>query len=237
MKLSAPIYRLKRRAKLLARDEKIALHDAQDRVARAEGFAAWSLLSAQFALNAPARTILSGLADGDLFLLGARPGHGKILFGLELLLDAIRQNRQAAFFTLDYSKEEAEAHLRSLERYAPDVRDKLDVVISDDISADYIIRHLSGSARGTIALIDYLQILDQQRSKPALANQIRTLRDFAVRAGIVLGFVAQIDRSFDPQSKAMPDMRDIRLPNPFDPALFSKACFLHDGAVQLQRVA
>jgi RNA polymerase-interacting CarD/CdnL/TRCF family regulator len=34
MRLSAPIYQLKRRAKLLARNEKIALHDALDRVAR-----------------------------------------------------------------------------------------------------------------------------------------------------------------------------------------------------------
>ena len=45
MWLSAPIYRLKRRARLLARNEKIALHVALDRIARAEGFAGWSLLS------------------------------------------------------------------------------------------------------------------------------------------------------------------------------------------------
>jgi hypothetical protein len=37
MRLSAPIYKLKRRAKLMARDENIALHEALDRLAREEG--------------------------------------------------------------------------------------------------------------------------------------------------------------------------------------------------------
>ena len=38
MKLSAPVYRLKRRAKVLAREERIPLHEALDRVAMDEGF-------------------------------------------------------------------------------------------------------------------------------------------------------------------------------------------------------
>jgi len=45
MRLSVPIYQLKRRAKILARDEKIALHEALDRIAREEGFPSWGLLS------------------------------------------------------------------------------------------------------------------------------------------------------------------------------------------------
>ncbi len=79
MKLSAPIYQLKRRAKLMARDRKIALHTALDRVAHDEGFAGWSLLSARVAAGAAANDMLSRLSDGDLLLLGARPGQGKTL--------------------------------------------------------------------------------------------------------------------------------------------------------------
>lgn len=237
MRLSAPIYRLKRRARLLARDEKIALHDALDRIARGEGFAGWSLLSSQFAMSSPSKAVLSRLADGDLLLLGARPGHGKTLLGLQLLLDAAREGRKALFFTLEYSRQETEAHIRSLDGDACDPGDKLEIVTSDDISADYIIRHLSGSARGTVAIIDYLQILDQQRSKPALSDQMLALRDFARRTGIVLGFISQIDRSFDPASKPMPDIEDIRLPNLIDLGVFSKACFLHNGEVRLQEMA
>ena len=46
MKLSAPIYQLKRNAKRLSREEKIPLHEALDRVAAQEGFGGWSLLAA-----------------------------------------------------------------------------------------------------------------------------------------------------------------------------------------------
>lgn len=237
MKLSAPIYQLKRRAKLLARDEKNPLHDALDRVARGEGFAGWSLLASQFATHPPSKTVLSRLTEGDLLLLGARPGHGKTLLGLELLLEAVREGRRAVFFTLEYTEKETREHIRSLDGDANGLADGLEIVTSDDISSDYIIAHLSGSARGTVAIIDYLQILDQQRSKPALSDQMLALKDFARKTGVVLAFISQIDRSFDPKSKPMPDIRDIRLPNPVDLGFFSKACFLHDKKVQLQDVA
>jgi hypothetical protein len=47
MSLSAPIHVLKRRAKLRARKGDIPLHEALDRIARAEGFRSWSLLAAK----------------------------------------------------------------------------------------------------------------------------------------------------------------------------------------------
>lgn len=237
MRMTAPIYQLKRRAKLLARDEKIALHVALDRIARREGFARWSLLSSQFSMNSPSKAVLSRLADGDLLLLGARPGHGKTLLGIQLLLDAVREGRKAVFFTLEYTRQETEEHIRLLDGGASGPGKKLEIVTSDDISADYVVRHLSGSAPGTVAVIDYLQVLDQQRSKPALSDQILALRDFARATGIVLGFISQIDRSFDPASKPVPDIGDIRLPNLVDPGLFSKACFLHNGEVRLRDMA
>ena len=236
MRLSAPIYQLKRRAKILARDEKIALHEALDRIAREEGFAGWSLLSSKFVMNFPSRTVLSQLSGGDLLLLAARPGHGKTLMGLQLLLDAVREGRKAVFFTLEYTERETKERIRSLEGDVHGFGDKLEIVTSDDISADVIIQHLSGSSGGSFAIIDYLQILNQRRSKPALSDQMLTLRDFARKTGVVLGFISQIDRSFAPESKPIPDIRDIRLPNPVDLAIFSKACFLHNGEVGLQDV-
>lgn len=232
MKLSRPIYRLKHCAKLLARSENIALNEALDRIAREEGFAAWSLLSAQMAASSPAQLMLSRLTDGDVVLLGARPGQGKTLLGLRLLLDAAREGRRAVFFTLEYSEREARTLVRSLD----DGADALEIATSDAIGADFIIDYLAGSRKGTIAVVDYLQILDQQRSKPALADQLLALRAFARETGIILAFVSQIDRSFDPEHKAMPDIGDIRLPNPVAAGTFSKACFLHDGAIRLREM-
>lgn len=237
MKLSAPVFQLKRRAKLMARNNGVPLHDALDQIACEEGFARWSLLSSQIAAAALSETILSHLDDGDLLLVAGRPGHGKTKLGLQLLLDAARDERRAVFFTLEFTEQQARKHIRSLEKAPSGIGDTLEIVTSNEISAEYIIHHLSGSERGTVAVIDYLQVLDQQRSKPALSEQVLSLGAFARKTGVILGFISQIDRSFDPDSKRLPDLRDVRLPNLVDLGLFTKACFLHNGEAQLQDLA
>jgi hypothetical protein len=63
------------------------------------------------------------------------------------------------------------------------------------------------------------------------------LGEFARQTGAILGFISQIDRSFDPEREPIPGVRDIRLPNPIELGIFSKACFLHNGEVRLQDVA
>jgi replicative DNA helicase len=237
MKLSAPLFQLKRRARLMARAGNLPLHAALDEVAREEGFARWSLLSARVAAGPLSATILSRLDDGDLLVMAARPGQGKTLLGLRLLLDAVRAGRRAVLFTLEYTDAEARARLTALDTPSPGSTDRVEVVTSDAISADTIMRHLSNAAPGSVAVIDYLQILDQQRSKPPLAEQVAALSAFARNQGLILGFISQIDRAFDPTAKRLPDIGDIRLPNPVDLGLFTKACFLQGGKAQLQTVA
>jgi hypothetical protein len=234
MALSAPITLLKRRAKLLARQENIPLHIALDRIARQEGYAKWSLLAARVPPSVTAGTVLPQLSNGDMLLLGARTGQGKTLMGVQLVLDAVRIGRAGVFFTLELSENEAQAHFR---RYRPDVpppAHRVDVVTSDEICADYIMEHLSDAPSGTVAVVDYLQILDQRRDNPPLSAQITALEAFAKKTGNILVFISQIARSFDPARKALPDMQDIRLPNKLDTSLFSKACFLHAGKIRLQ---
>lgn len=221
MRLSRPIYQLKRRAKLLARGDKIPLHEAQYRIAREEGFRTWSALSAHMAKDPPGIALLPTLADGDMLLLGARPRHGKTLMGLQLLLDAARDGRRAVFFTLEYTDQEAMQRVQSLQ--GAEVKHTPEIVTSSDICADFIVQYLSGSPKGTVAVIDYLQILDQQRSKPSLSEQLQVLNAYARESGTILVFLSQIDRSFDPECKYLPGLDDIRLPNPIPAGVFSKA--------------
>jgi replicative DNA helicase len=273
MKLSAPIYQLKRRAKLLARNENLPLHEALDRVAREEGFAGWSLLSSRSMPDPAQFAVLSRLSGGDLLLLGARPGHGKTMLGLQILLDAAQEGRRAVFFTLEWTERETRSQIRSLGEYAEALADKLEVVTSEDISAQSIVEHLSGSPPGTaavidylqmfdqprskpsllaqqfmgehlsgslpatVAVIDYLQVLDQQRSKPSLSAQMDCLRHFARANGIILCFISQVDRAVDSKPDPVPEVGDIRLPNPIAPGIFSKACFLHQGKVRFHDLA
>ena len=89
MKLSAPVYRLKRQAKILSREENIPLHEALDRIATKEGYPRWSMLARQMLAIAPASAVGASLVPGDMLLLGARPGHGKTQFSLQLTVEAM----------------------------------------------------------------------------------------------------------------------------------------------------
>lgn len=169
-----------------------------------------------------------------MLLLGARPGQGKTLLGLDLLLDAVREGRQGVFFTLEWSERQSRERLRSRAGDEPALADAVEVVASDAIGAEFIVRHLAQAPRGTVAVVDYLQILDQQRSKPDLSEQIAVLQSFARERGVIFAFISQIDRAYDPDAKPMPDVQDLRLPNKVDIGLFSKACFLHQGKSQFQ---
>jgi replicative DNA helicase len=228
MKLSAPIFQLKRRAKSMSRERKIPLAEALNRVAEKEGFRTWSLLAARYAkgdLVAPA--ILASFEPGDMVLIGARPMHGKTRLALKILAEARRAGRFCAYFTLEHTSTEAAEILRS---YGLDAQ-STDVFFdaSDAICADYMMAKLAGVRAGSVIAVDYLQALDHQREKPPLAEQVSALKAFGQHAKLIFVFISQIDRHYDAAAKALPDLTDVRMPNRIDTGLFNKTCFLHNG--------
>jgi replicative DNA helicase len=234
MRLSEPIYQLKRRAKRLSREKGIPLHDALDRIARTEGFSAWSLLAAKAAALTPASRLFPQFRPGDLVLVGARPGQGKTLMSFELAVEAMRSGQRAAFFSLEYTEKNVLDRLRAID-VEPAQFDKLfEVDCSDAISADYVVKQMAAAPRGTFVVIDYLQLLDQRRENPDLNVQVRALKSFARGQGLIVVFISQIDRSYDPSVKPCPDLGDIRLPNPLDLKLFDKTCFLNNSEVRFR---
>jgi replicative DNA helicase len=234
MKLSAPVYRLKRKARELSRKENIPLHLALDQVAVGEGFGAWSLLVAKSTETLSAEGIFARLVPGDLLLIGARPGHGKTLLSLQLAVEAMKAGRRAVFFTLEYTARDVLGRFRALGAEPAQFEALFTFDDSDAINADHIMQVLADAPDGTLAIVDYLQLLDQKRGNPELGAQISALKDFARERGLMLGFISQIDRSYDPATKPCPDLDDVRLPNPLDLSLFSKACFLNEGEVRFQ---
>ncbi len=245
MKLSSPIYKLKRQAKLLARGGDMQLHEALNHIAKTEGFRDWGHLASQYtklyakqiAKETPADGILQQICPGDMVLIGARAGQGKTLLGLELAALAGKIDRRGYFFSLDYNETDVCDRLRSL-GFDPDLSDRpVAVDTSDKICATYIIDSLADTARDAIVVVDYLQILDQRRTTPPLDEQVRLLKAFASEQGAIIVMISQIDRSFDLSAKPMPCLDDIRLPNQIDLSLFDQRCFLHDGEVRIERAA
>lgn len=237
MNLSAPIFRLKRKARLLSRETGLSLSKALDQIARAEGFRSWSHLAAENAPDRPAAAILGTLAPGDILLLGARPGQGKTVLGLGLAAEAARAGRKAFFFTLEYNAADALALLRGQDSAPARLAPHLTLDTSDDICASHIIARLANAPRGTVAVIDYLQLLDQKRKHPPLDEQVRTLKEFAAQSGAIIVMISQIDRSFDAVAGRLPSLADVRLPNPLDLSLLTRTCFLHDGEIRLDAAA
>ena len=230
MQLSAPLPLLKKRARALARADGIPLHQALDRIASQEGFPRWSLLVAR--LPSPAAAIHARLAPGDLLLIAARPGEGKTLLGLGLAVEALKAGHAAVVFTLEYGPREVVERLRSLGVDGDTFGDRLRLDTSDSICADHICTALATARPGTLMLIDYLQLLDQRRTNPDLMTQIRQLRTFARARGLIGVMLSQIDRRYDPDTRPLPDVDDLRLPNPLDPGLFDHHCFLNAGALR-----
>lgn len=237
MKLSVPIYRLKRQAKQLSRERKIPLNEALNNVAIREGYQSWSLLVAQHAKSRPAAKVLAGLNSGDFVLLGARPGNGKTLLGLELIIEAIATGGHAAFYSLEYTEKDIAERLNVLGSNIFTNKKAFTFDTSDDICADYIIKGLSPVRRNTVVVVDYLQLLDQNRSKPAIAAQLLALKSFAEMAGLIVIMISQIDRTYDPSTKNLPEIADVRMPNPIDFKLFAKTIFMNDGELSLQAAA
>lgn len=234
MQLSAPIYRLKRQAKLLSRSNKIPLHMALDELARQEGFNSWSLLAAQAAERSPGAELFERVHPGQLILLGARPGQGKTLMSLEFIVAAVRAGHDGLFFTLEYTEAEVLKRLGEVGANTDSLKGKFFVDTSDAICADYIISSLTNVNRGAVAVVDYLQLLDQRREHPSLEQQVKVLRLFAKQRGVVIVFIAQIDRHYDGSDEKPPSLEHVRLPNHLDLGAFDKTCFINNGLIQLE---
>lgn len=237
MRLSAPIFRLKKQARALSRAEGIPLNQALDRIAQKEGFAQWSLLAAHMTPAPTASQILEQFRPGDLVLMGGRPLQGKTTLGLSLIAEALTKGDRAAFFTLFYTQSEVRESLRRFNIASNTIGKRVLIDTSDGISAPHLVEQLAGCAPGTLVVVDYLQILDQRRDTPDIDTQVRMLKRFVGETGAIIITLSQVSRTFDPTAKTVPDLSDVHLPNPMDLSVFSKTCFMNEGEIQLDLAA
>ena len=185
MNLSAPIYRLKRQAKQLARETSRPMNETLDQIASDEGFRSWSHLSSVASQQPVAKRLLNGFQPRELILIAGRPGQGKTTLALTILAEAVLRHRRAWFFTLEYTEAEAWRRLEGEGYSQSRLRPYLNIDASDDLSAKTMVDHMRPNVeeKPWLAVIDYLQIMDQNRQHPPLQQQVDMLKDFAREAG------------------------------------------------------
>ena len=239
MKLSAPIHVLKSQAKLLKKDLGISSVQSLNQIARREGYNSWSLLKSKEKDIYPDSyyDLLDFFNNGDLILIGARPGQGKTSFSIGLFVKAVHKGRAPNYiFTLS---ETPNGIIRRVNYYDPKLEPdnkSFNLDYSNDICADYIIKVTKPNIKeGSMIVIDYLQLLDEKRINPPLNNQIQVLKRYAKEQKCKIIFISQIKREIELQNDQTPTINDIRTPNPFDIKLINKVIFLHNKNPQTLR--
>lgn len=226
MKLNFSISKLKQQAKSLKRSQGLTMVAALDQVAQTQGYNSWSLLHAKTAQNMPttADEILKLLNPSDLLLITARPNLGKTKLAMQVLVNALQQGRSCFFFSFEFTEIKAIAKFNEIDSRFDQHHAQIHLDFSDKISAEYIIEACRKRVNiSSVIVIDYLQLLDQQRSKPPVQQQVEALKVFAKNTGCIIIFISQIDRNAE-EDKA--GLQDVRLPNPLDMSLFDKSIFL-----------
>ncbi len=184
----------------------------------------------------PYKELFKELKHGDLVLIGARPGEGKTQLSLRLAVEAVKNGGRSTFFSLECTEQDLLKYFKSIDVDTARINDRFTFDASVNLSAAHIMQQLANSPPGTLAVIDYLQLMDQKREHPDLMDQIGMLKDFAAERGFIFVFISQIDRSYDSTKKPFPGIEDVRLPNPLDLGLFAKTCFLNNGRMKLSRM-
>lgn len=233
MKLSSPIHILKSQAKELKKSHSLSMTEALDAVAKKEGYVSWSLLQSKNSSPYPKAycEILDFFNEGDLVLIGARPSMGKTNFTIGLFVQAIqRKLAPNYFFTLSEVHKDIAGRIGNYDEtigHANEHLGHIGIDYSNDICADYIIQRTKGTiAKGSLIVVDYLQLLDEKRTNPPLQEQVEKLKKYAKETGAIVIFISQVRREIEYQIDKRPKVEDIRLPNPLDLKLINKIILL-----------
>lgn len=228
MKTSAPIHELKSKAKLLKKQHNLSLCKAQNQLARMEGYQNWPhLMSANSKTIETMKQVCDFFQPGDLILLAAIPKIHKTRIAGRFLKHFHQANEASFYFSLCETRTTVSKRLADI--FNLEEVPTVSIFDEEDMNAERIIHLLSKdshSLEGSFCVVDYLQLLDQKRSNPDLANQVRTLGQFAKEKQCYFLFLSQLNRNCQNSNK-FPEWKDIRLPNPIDSSAFNKILFLH----------
>jgi len=182
----------------------------------------------------------SGMQNGDLLILAARPSMGKTALALNIALNAWHSGAPVAIFSLEMSAEQLVMRLLASESDIPNQKIRNAMVSSDewmtltntaaglseakifiDDSASLNIMELRAKARKlkakeniSLIVIDYLQLLNSHQRHENRTQEIssisRALKALAKELGVPVLALSQLSRSLETRMDKRPMLSDLR---------------------------
>lgn len=197
------IQSLKHKAKILADKEKIALNQALNLIANDYGFTHWALLMKHFnmvRLTNP-ETIWHSFYSGEMMLLSALEGAGKLSMALNLACVALQENIKVNYVTVHNNRDLVRERFKTIFGKTDDDFK----VIDTDPNEKLILDQLRLTINNTLVIIDYMQAIENQQSvnyEVLLRNlkhitKVRNLRLLILSQATKQGNIQLLDQSGD----------------------------------------
>jgi replicative DNA helicase len=179
------------------------------------------------------------LNQGDLAVVAARPRIGKTSFVMGLFVQAIQKKVARNFyFSLSENHRDVAGRISNYDESIGHDNPYISLDYSNDINADYIISKINNEvSKGSLIIVDYLQLLDEKRTNPPLQLQIEKLKSFAKEKGVIIVFLSQVKREVEERPEKKLSEEDLRLPNPLDLKLINKFFLLYKNKMGLREVS
>jgi len=181
----------------------------------------------------------SGFGEGDLIIIAARPSMGKTAYALNLALNAVKQNKGVAIFSLEMPAEQLMLRMLSAAGKIPlqelrrgnlnDEQMSTLTAVADEIASKPLfiddegninIHTIRAKLRKlktqnpdlSLAIIDYLQLIasDQRERHLAIAEISRSLKLLARELQIPIIALSQLNRSLESRPNKRPMLSDLR---------------------------
>jgi len=181
----------------------------------------------------------SGFGEGDLIIIAARPSMGKTAYALNLALNAVKQNKGVAIFSLEMPAEQLMLRMLSAAGRIPlqelrrgnlnDEQMSTLTAVADEIASKPLfiddegninIHTIRAKLRKlktqnpdlSLAIIDYLQLIasDQRERHLAIAEISRSLKLLARELQIPIIALSQLNRSLESRPNKRPMLSDLR---------------------------
>ena len=134
---------------------------------------------------------------------------------LGLAVEAVKSGNRAVFFTLEYAEKDVLDRFHAIGAEYAQFDGLFEFDCSDAISADYIIKALASAPRGTLVVVDYLQLMSGrgrfENRNQEISTISRGMKLLAKELNVPLLVLSQLNRAPETrQGDHRPQLSDLR---------------------------